>query len=360
VAAEIARIVRQNYYDPRAAESWALKYARYTASADSELKFAVVTKRALAELKTSHTGYYTDRDPEYYALLAIYGGMIHAGDGEVEGIGIDVTPDRFVRVVFAGSPAAEAGLRRGDRILAADGKQFDPFASFHGRAGVTAALKVERAAGQPPITFHVRPRRVKPKQEWLEALEKGSKLIRRNGKAVAYVPMFACAGEEFENALKDQLNSRLRDADALILDFRNGWGGCNPDFVNLFNAAPPVLTSIGRDGKEQQLDGQWRKPLYILINGGSRSGKEAVAYSIKKNKLGTLVGQSTAGAVIAGRAFLLSDRSLLLLAVADIRVDGERLEGHGVAPDVPVADSLPYANGADPQLEKAIDLAARQ
>jgi hypothetical protein len=39
------------------------------------------------------------------------------------------------------------------------------------------------------------------------------------------------------------------------------------------------------------------------------------------------VGERTAGAVLAGRCFLLSDRSLLYLAVAGIRGDGERLEG---------------------------------
>ena len=48
----------------------------------------------------------------------------------------------------------------------------------------------------------------------------------------------------------------------------------------------------------------------------------------------------------------------MYLAVADVRVDGERLEGVGVAPDVEVADQLPFADGADPQLDKAIDVAA--
>ena len=54
--------------------------------------------------------------------------------------------------------------------------------------------------------------------------------------------------------------------------------------------------------------------------------------------------------------FLLPDQSLLYLAVEDALVDGERLEGRGVKPDVEVADTLPFANGADPQLEKAIEL----
>ena len=43
--------------------------------------------------------------------------------------------------------------------------------------------------------------------------------------------------------------------------------------------------------------------------------------------------------------------------VPDILVEGEHLEGKGVTPDVPVAAGLPYAEGRDPQLEQALDVA---
>ena len=39
-----------------------------------------------------------------------------------------------------------------------------------------------------------------------------------------------------------------------------------------------------------------------------------------------------------------------------MQVDGERIEGVGVTPGVEIEYSIPYANGADPQLEKAIDV----
>jgi C-terminal processing protease CtpA/Prc len=43
-----------------------------------------------------------------------------------------------------------------------------------------------------------------------------------------------------------------------------------------------------------------------------------------------------------------------VLAVSDVRVEGERLEGRGVLPDVVVPFRLPYAAGHDPQLEAAL------
>jgi carboxyl-terminal processing protease len=356
---EVVRIVRDHFFDKNAAVAWANKHDGYAAGVQSDAGFAALTKSALAELKASHTNYYTEADPEYYGLRAIFAHALKGEPVEHDSIGADVTPNGFVRTVFAQRPADRAGLHRGDKLLKADGVDFRPVLSFRGRAERPVKLLVQRKADQPPTELVVVPRRINPKKEWLDAQTDGARLVERNGKTAAYVPMFCCAGEEYEKALAELLTTRLRNADALILDFRNGWGGCNPSLVNLFNSTPAVLTQILRDGEERQFDSQWRKPFYVLINGGSRSGKEIVALSIKKHRLGTLVGERTAGAVLGGRFFLLSDRSVLYLAVMDIRADGERLEGIGVEPHVHIADALPFADGADPQLEKAIELATK-
>jgi carboxyl-terminal processing protease len=94
----------------------------------------------------------------------------------------------------------------------------------------------------------------------------------------------------------------------------------------------------------------------MLVNNGSRSGKEILAYGFKKYKLGTLIGTKTAGAVVGGSPFLLEDGNLLYLAVIDVLVDGERLEGKGVIPDLEVPFTLEYAQGKDPQLEKSVEV----
>src|ERR1700675_3307530 len=98
-----------------------------------------------------------------------------------------------------------------------------------------------------------------------------------------------------------------------------------------------------RNGASEFENVKWRKPVVMLINGGTRSGKEILAYGFKKYGVGELIGTRTAGAVLAGRAFLLSDDSLLLLAVADVHIDGERLEGVGVTPTIEVPFAVEYA-----------------
>jgi carboxyl-terminal processing protease len=96
----------------------------------------------------------------------------------------------------------------------------------------------------------------------------------------------------------------------------------------------------------------------LLSNEGTRSGKEVLTYGFKKYGFGEVIGTRTAGALLAGRGFLLSDGSFLMVAVSDVTVDGERLEAKGVEPTIEVPFDLPYAGGRDPQLDKAVDVLA--
>ena len=97
----------------------------------------------------------------------------------------------------------------------------------------------------------------------------------------------------------------------------------------------------------------------MLVNGGTRSGKEILAHGMKAQHFGEVIGTRTAGAVLAGRAFILSDNSLLLLAVANVTVDGERLEGVGVEPTIEVTQPVEYSAGQDAQLDRAVEVLSR-
>lgn len=87
-------------------------------------------------------------------------------------------------------------------------------------------------------------------------------------------------------------------------------------------------------------------------------GIGAFAFEFQKHKIGPVVGKRTAGAFLAARPFTLSNGSVLWLAVEDCAVDGVRLEGVGVPVDEDVDAPIPYAAGEDPQLERALEVAA--
>jgi carboxyl-terminal processing protease len=356
---EVLKIVGDRFLDPPRAAAWVKAHASYADLIGSSSHFAFETNRALADLKTSHTRYYTPNDIEYYSLLAIFAPTLGINPQAYDSIGVDLVNGRFIRTVFAASPAEAGGLRRGDEILGADARPFAPVVTFRGQSSRNVTVTIRRRADAAPFEVRIAPRPVAPTKEWRDDQEIGARLIPKSGRNIAYVRVFCASGDPPKELLRDQLAGPLRSADALVLDLRDGWGGANPDFIDIFDARPPILTFVERDGSQRVYDPTWRKPVVALINRGTRSGKEVVAYSIRKHKLGTLVGERTAGAVVAGKPFLLSDRSLLFLAVADVLVDGEHLEGIGVPPDVEVAAPLPYADGSDPQLDAALDIASR-
>ena len=172
--------------------------------------------------------------------------------------------------------------------------------------------------------------------------------------------VWSYAGGAYQRALQRLIaEGPLKEADALIWDLRDGWGGADPEYLDLFNLRAPTMQLTNRNGAATALNVKWRKPVAMLINGGTRSGKEILAYGFKKYGLGEVIGAPTAKAVLASTAFLMSDGSLLLLAVSDVRVDGERLEGAGVTPTIDVPFDPIHAAGKDPQLERAVEALSR-
>jgi carboxyl-terminal processing protease len=91
----------------------------------------------------------------------------------------------------------------------------------------------------------------------------------------------------------------------------------------------------------------------LIVDETTRSGNEVLAFALQRAGC-PVVGQRTAGEVAAAKPFLLSDCSLLLVATAQVTVDGTVLEGCGVTPDIEVVSPLPFAQASDPQFEAAI------
>lgn len=368
---EVWRIVDRDFYDPHfnGADWQALrdKYRPQAEAAKDADAQAVVIDRMLAELHASHTARYRPTDPAYYQLADIFAGSLRRQlrqifpDGvQYPGIGIftkRIDGKDFVSGIVAGLPADKSGLRVGDEILAVDGKPFEAVNSFNGKTGKQVAITIRRQAGGPAQEIMLTPVMIKPAQAFLDAMEDGARIIDAGGKKIGYIRIWSYAGNRYQDMLEEQLAiGRLKDADALIWDLRDGWGGAQPRYLDIFDNLGPTMTLTERDGDSSPVNVKWRKPVALLINEGSRSGKEVLAYGFKKYRVGEVIGSRTAGALLAGRAFLLNDDSLLLLAVADVAVDGERLEGRGVTPTIEIPFSLPYADGQDPQLDKAVEI----
>src|SRR5262249_41290059 len=129
---------------------------------------------------------------------------------------------------------------------------------------------------------------------------------RCHGVRVGYVHVWSYAGGAYQRALEDLIaDGPLRDADALVWDLRNGWGGAQPQYLDLFNPNASATQVTDRSADTRIEDVKWRKPVAMLVNGGTRSDKEVFAYGFKRYGLGEVIGTRTAGAVLAASVFLM-------------------------------------------------------
>ncbi|MEM7659527.1 MAG: S41 family peptidase [Bacteroidota bacterium] len=361
---EVITLVEQHFYDSAwvASPQWKAAAHHLLSEAESITQpedLAIRLNDLLETLRTSHTRYFSATDPKRFQLLGVFQALYEPERKDLfvyAGIGIDtrmVDGAMAVVSVFDGFPAAEAGLRFGDLILAVDGERFRPNVSFVGKAGQKVQLLIERAGKE--VAFEVEVGELDGRTMFEEAARASVRIIEQDSQRIGYLHLWSYAGPQYQALLREELLwGRLSQCDALVLDLRDGWGGADLNYLNLFR--PPIATTTyqGRDGAVGSYSGVWKKPVALLVNARSTSGKELFTYGFKKLGLGPVIGEQSAGAVMAGRLFLLSNGAILYLAVRDVAVDGMRLEGIGVAPDISVERSLETPASGDIQLERAV------
>lgn len=341
--------------------------------AKSPADVSQVINDALARLKASHTHHYIQSQREYYELLDVFypdgipersASKLRSGPVEYVGIGLAATVidgHAFAADVYSGGPADEAGIMTGDELISVEGGPWGDVAPFRGREGRLTKVTIQRtpdAASRKEL--QVMPAVIHPREAFLKAISSSARVVEISGRKIAYVRLRSYAHEDYHDGLKQLIQSKFADADGLVIDIRGGWGGASPQYMDIFNPYSPKLEYISRDGTHRKFSTTWRKPVALLIDSGSRSGKEVLAYAFKEHKIGLLVGERTAGAVLAGTPRPLADGSLLYIAVNAVTVDGVTIEGKGVEPDISIKRTLPYSAGRDEQLDGALAAVAKR
>lgn len=288
---------------------------------------------------------YRNEGPEYPNLLTDqeYRGLLAAAEGRRHGLGLGVLAvpgyGLVVKEVFAGSPAAMAGVRTDDVVVAIDGK---PLATagpltmlsfLSGRSATdTLALDLLGADGSPRRlriaqgTYVVPPFTVQQDPRY----------------AVVRINYF---GQGLARSLATWLES-VDDGQAVVLDVRDSEVGTLEEVTAtaaLFIGGGRTIGYVRSNSEEAEPltthgGSAWEHKLAILVNAGTRGVGELFAGSVRRNaRSAVLVGTETGGAASLP-AFLRIDANHVVRTAGKRLTfeDGASWEGHGLRVDVAV------------------------
>ena len=271
--------------------------------------------------------------------------------GEFGGLGIEVTQDNgFIKVIspIDDTPAARAGVKAGDLIVALDGKTVQ---------GLTLNEAVDKMRGPPNsrITLTVR-REGSDKPLELSMMREiiHIQVVRQHMEPddIAYIRLTSFneqtdAGlKKAYETLKQQSGGKLK---AIVLDLRNNPGGLLDQAVSVsddFIDQGEVVSTRARHPEDSQRwnakDGDMTGglPLVVLINGGSASASEIVAGALQDHRRAVLVGTRSFGKGSVQTVIPLPGNGAMRLTTARYYTpSGRSIQGLGITPDVEVQAS---------------------
>lgn len=280
-------------------------------------------------------------DPEHYRETR------EQTSGEYYGVGISIdSKDGGIHIVqpMVGSPAEEAGLLRGDRIVAVDGVRIEVvgddalLARIKGRRGTVVVLTVLRDGGE--LDFPVRRDQVRTRSVESRLLVDGygwAKISRFQRRTA----------DELRRALTELREENGGPLKGLVLDLRDNPGGYLNQAVavaDLWLAEGVIVTTIGRDRPEPagraRAGGTDRDlPVVGLVDGGSASAAEIVAGALQDHGRAKLLGYTTWGKGSVQQFFDLPDGSALKLTTARYYTpSGRSIHGSGIDPDLSLGE----------------------
>jgi carboxyl-terminal processing protease len=312
-------------------------------------------------------GSLNDPYSHYYDPPA-YKSFLSASSPHLSGIGIDVQPEsRGLRVidVFTGSPAARAGLMRGDLIVAVGATSLanrsPTFGSrlIQGRAGTPVTLTVLRGKTRRVVRI-VRADLVIPVASGNVATYHGLKV-----GDVQLTSFTQGSGAELRRQVRKVLAS---GAQALILDLRENGGGLLEEAVNVASIFVPDGTIVSTDGRSQPRQVYVAKgnaiaariPMVVLVDRGTASAAEIVTGALKDRGRAKVVGTHTYGKGVFQEILPLPNGGALDITVGEyFTPNGTNLGGGGVREGVGIPPNVYAADNPHTSADEALQTAER-
>jgi carboxyl-terminal processing protease len=247
-------------------------------------------------------------------------------DSRFYGIGVSILQHRdgvYIQATVDGTPAANAGLRYGDRIVEVDGKDARDWDSpqvsknVRGALGEAVTIKVERAGSQAPLYFTM-VRDAVPLPTIRNAY-----MIRPGTGYIGLTGFQHTTADELRKSLDKLKSQGMRQ---LVLDMRRNPGGLLDQAIDVASEFLPrgqVIVSVkGRSEYSEPVVYKSKGsdpedvPLVVLINRDTASASEIVAGAIQDQGRGLIVGETSFGKGLVQRVFQLPFNTGLTLTTA--------------------------------------------
>ena len=328
VFTEVLRQIEKNYVEPQ----------------DSQ-KLIYGAIKGMVQSLDPHSSFMT-RDEHQELLIET--------KGSFSGVGIEISiRDNILTVVspIEGTPAYEAGIKSGDKIVKIDDKPTndmtltDAVKSIRGPKGSKVKLTVMRVGADKPLDFEI----------VRDVIPLKSVSMYLLAPAVGYVRI-----SNFQSKTARDLSSGLdklereHELKGLILDLRNNPGGLLSqaiDVSDIFLDSGVIVSTKGRNTSQNmevsaKRNSPWREyPIIVLVNGGSASAAEIVAGALQDNQRAMILGTRTFGKGSVQTILPLSDGSGLRLTTARYYTpSGRSIQLSGIEPDIEVEFEAPEEN----------------
>ena len=245
-----------------------------------------------------YTEYYAQEDTKDLKMMLT---------GKYAGIGALIRKhQKLNRIVidepYAGMPAAEAGLKKGDVILSIDDSLMTQkdvsYVSNHlrGEPGTTFLLKVFRPSVQKEMKFKITRKNIKlPEMPYYGILEGN----------VGYINFNSFTQESGKEVRRAFVDLKKQGATSLIFDLRGNGGGSEAEAVNIVNLwVPKGVTVVENRGKLKEASRSYKTtlepvdtimPLVVLVNGETASASEITSGALQDLDRAVVLGTRTFG-----------------------------------------------------------------